>query len=118
MHRILESYFVGLYVDYYKTELLIQKLFCRIKSIYISVITFPSLPVPKFFTLLGSLSGFIVIIDYLEDNYVNKVPTAILASGAMLLGFGLIGLGILLNSINTRFKELNRQINKIIKNYK
>ena len=34
-------------------------------------------------------SGF--ILDYLEDEYVNKVPTAILATGFMLLGFGSYG---------------------------
>ena len=67
------------------------------------------------FILAGGISGIWVIQDYLEDEYVNKVPTAILATGFMLLGFGSMGIGILLNTISYRFRENMRQLNKIIR---
>ncbi|MBC8258345.1 MAG: glycosyltransferase [SAR324 cluster bacterium] len=67
------------------------------------------------FILAGGISGTWVILDYLEDDYVNKVPTAILATGLMLLGFGSIGIGILLNTISYRFRENMRLLHKIIR---
>ena len=66
------------------------------------------------FFFAGGISGIWVILDYLEDEYVNKVPTAILATGLMLLGFGSVGIGILLNTISYRFRENMRLINKMI----
>jgi len=65
--------------------------------------------------LAGVISGIWVILDYLEDEYVNKVPTAILSTGFMLLGFGSMGIGILLNTISYRFRENMRQLHKIIR---
>ena len=65
--------------------------------------------------LAGGVSGIWVILDYLEDEYVNTVPTAILATGLMLLGFGSIGIGILLNTISYRFRENMQLLNKIIR---
>jgi len=59
-----------------------------------------------FFTGIGLLLGVEVLIDYLEDFYVHKVPTAVLASGCMLLGFGSIGTGVILNTLNDRFREI------------
>ena len=47
------------------------------------------------FLFAGGISGVLVLLDYLEDDYVNKVPTAILSTGFMLLGFGSFGIGIL-----------------------
>lgn len=67
------------------------------------------------FILAGGISGIWVIMDYLEDEYVNKVPTAILATGLMLLGFGSIAIGILLNTISFRFRENMRLLQKIIR---
>ena len=66
------------------------------------------------FISAGGFSGIWVIMDYIEDEYVNKVPTAILATGLMLIGFGSIGIGILLNAISYRFRENMRLLNKII----
>jgi len=65
------------------------------------------------FILVGGISGSWVILVYLDDEYVNKVPTAILATGFMLLGFGSMGIGILLNTINYRFRENMRQLHII-----
>ena len=67
------------------------------------------------FILAGGISAIWVILDYLEDEYVNKVPTAILATGFMLLGFGSMGIGILLNTISYRFRENIHQLHKIIR---
>ena len=67
------------------------------------------------FILAGGISGIWVILDYLEDEFVNKVPTAMLATGFMLLGFGSMGIGILLNTISYRFRENMRQLHKIIR---
>ena len=66
--------------------------------------------------IIGGISGIWVILDYLEDEYVNKLPTAILSTGMMLLGFGSIGIGILLNTINYRFRENLRLLHKKINN--
>ncbi len=65
--------------------------------------------------IIGVTSGIWVIMDYLEDEYVEKVPTAILSTGMMLLGFGSIGIGILLNTINYRFRENLRLLHNKIK---
>ena len=67
------------------------------------------------FVLTGGISGIWVILDYLEDEYVNKVPTAILSTGLMLLGFGSMGIGILLNTISYRFRENMRLLHKNIR---
>ena len=67
------------------------------------------------FVLAGGISGIWVILDYLEDEYVNKVPTAILSTGLMLLGFGSMGIGILLNTISYRFRENMRLLHKNIR---
>jgi hypothetical protein len=53
----------------------------------------------------GGVCGIWVTLDYLEDEYVNKAPIAILATGLMLLGFGSIGIEILLNTIIYSFQE-------------
>ncbi len=66
-----------------------------------------------FFGFIGFLTGVEVIVDFLEDDYVNKVPTAILSSGCMLLSFGSFGVGIVLNTISYRFKELRRMLQSI-----
>ena len=68
------------------------------------------------FLFAGGVSGIWVLVDYLEDEYVNKVPTAILSTGLMLLGFGSVGIGILLNTLNYRFRENVRLMKNIIRN--
>ncbi|MDH4225253.1 MAG: glycosyltransferase family 2 protein [Deltaproteobacteria bacterium] len=58
------------------------------------------------FTLVGGASGTAVVLDYMDDQYVEHVPLAILATGCMILAFGSVAIGILLNTINQRIKEL------------
>ena len=67
------------------------------------------------FIFAGTISGVWVVIDYLEDEYVNKIPTAILSTGLMLLGFGSFGIGVLLNTITYRFRENVSLMKKIIR---
>ena len=67
------------------------------------------------FIFAGGISGIWVVLDYLEDEYVNKIPTAILSTGLMLLGFGSFGIGVLLNTITYRFKENVSLMKKIIR---
>ncbi len=65
-----------------------------------------------FFGLIGLGTGMEVIFDFLEDRYVDKVPTAILSSACGLLSFGCFGIGIILNVLSYRFRELENIIQK------
>lgn len=58
------------------------------------------------FLVTGLAVGGVVIADYLDDQYVEHVPLAILATGCMILSFFSVGTGIVLNTINERIKEL------------
>lgn len=64
------------------------------------------------FGIIGLITGTVVIVDYLEDSYVNKVPTAILSTGCMMLSFGSIGIGVILNTVNYRFKEMMKLVQR------
>lgn len=55
----------------------------------------------------GILAGIAPIHDYITHRYVYHVPLAILATGLILLSAGSAFLGVLLHSINWRFKELH-----------
>ena len=55
---------------------------------------------------IGLAVGGVVIADYLDDQYVERVPLAILATGCMILAFFSVGTGIVLNTINERIKEI------------
>jgi glycosyltransferase involved in cell wall biosynthesis len=54
----------------------------------------------------GLVAGGYVLVDYLEDRYVDKVPTAILATGLVILAGFAFGMGLLLNTISERFNAL------------
>jgi hypothetical protein len=47
-------------------------------------------------------------VDYLEDFYVDRVPLAVLATGCMILGFMSLTIGLLLNTVSARFREVTR----------
>lgn len=59
--------------------------------------------------VLGILAGIPPVYGYIASGYtqVQRFPLAILAVGLILLGFSSGFLGILLHSINWRFKELH-----------
>ena len=67
------------------------------------------------FFLAGGLAGGWVVWDYLEDQYVNKVPTAILATGCVLLGFGSFGIGIILHTLSHRLRETRRLLTQLLR---
>ena len=64
---------------------------------------------------IGLISGTWVVADFIEDLYVDKVPTAILAVGTTILGFGSIGLGVLLNTLSNRFRETTRVVQQLMR---
>ena len=64
---------------------------------------------------IGVISGSWVVADFIQDQYVEKIPTAILAAGTIILGFGSIGLGVLLNTLSNRFRETTRVIQQLIR---
>jgi glycosyltransferase involved in cell wall biosynthesis len=66
------------------------------------------------FFLLGLLAGLAPINDYFTnpDHYVEHVPLAVLAAGLMLLSMGFVFLGVLLHSLNSRFREMHSVITR------
>lgn len=51
------------------------------------------------FFLLGLVVGLPVVIEFARERYVYKVPSAILASGLMVLAVNFLSLGIVMDSI-------------------
>ena len=49
------------------------------------------------FVLLGLLIGLPVIIEFIKTSYILKIPSAILASGLMIIAMLLISLGLILD---------------------
>ncbi len=61
-----------------------------------------------FFTTLSILLGYPVITEYLRTGLVPRLPTAILSTGIMLLGFLSLTCGFILDSLSHGRKELKR----------
>lgn len=53
-------------------------------------------------------AGSLPIIDYIHESYVRHVPLAVLAASLMILSFICATLGIILNTLNHRLRELER----------
>jgi glycosyltransferase involved in cell wall biosynthesis len=62
--------------------------------------------------ILGLVLGSIPIAGFLRTGKVERFPTAILATGLMLLSFLATVCGIILDGFNHRIKELSQLINK------
>lgn len=62
----------------------------------------------------GLFAGVTPIRDYITDpdHYVRHVPLAILATGLVILSAGCFFLGILLHSLNWRFRELHNVLSR------
>ena len=58
------------------------------------------------FMLMGLGLGIIPILEYFETGLVTHFPTAILASGLVLVSMILTAVGLILDTINFRMKEL------------
>jgi glycosyltransferase involved in cell wall biosynthesis len=67
-----------------------------------------------FTLMLGLVAGILPVCDYITDpnHYVRHVPLAILATGLVVLSAMWIFLGILLHSLNWRFRELHSVITR------
>jgi 4-hydroxybenzoate polyprenyltransferase len=66
------------------------------------------------FFVLGILTGIPPIYGFVTSGYteIRRFPLAILATGLMILAFSSAFLGILLHSINYRFRELHNIITR------
>ncbi len=58
------------------------------------------------FIFLGVLVGIPVIAEYIQYQYVFKVPSAILASGLMIVGFLSFAIGIILDALHHSNREI------------
>jgi hypothetical protein len=57
---------------------------------------------------VGLLLGGSIVIEYMETRLVPRVPTAILATGLMLLAFLSLGCGLILNNVARGRRETKR----------
>jgi len=55
----------------------------------------------------GLVSGGVVIQDFMVDRYVEHVPLAILATGCSIVAFLAFGIGIVLDTLSERFREIS-----------
>jgi glycosyltransferase involved in cell wall biosynthesis len=67
-------------------------------------------------TLLGLGLGLIPIIEYLNTGLVLRFPTAILAVALVLWGGLLLAIGLVLHTINRRFRELEYYVRSLQEN--
>jgi len=58
------------------------------------------------FVIGGGLAGWVVVLDYLDDHYVEHVPLAVLATGCMILAALNFTVGVVLNTLSARMREL------------
>lgn len=92
------------YSDGFKVIMVIFNLFRYYRPfLYFSVFSF-------FFLILGLGVGIPVILEYIESSYINKVPSAILASGLIIIALISFVCGVILDAIkraNSEIFELN-----------
>jgi glycosyltransferase involved in cell wall biosynthesis len=60
--------------------------------------------------LLGLVPGLIVTTEFFRQGAV-RIPTAVLATGLVLSGLLLILVGVILDALNRRFRELDHRLN-------
>ncbi len=66
-----------------------------------------------FFTLLCGIGlGAIPIVEFFQTGLITHFPTAILATGLVLVSMILFTIGLILDSINYRFKEVTQILMK------
>lgn len=58
--------------------------------------------------VVGLLLGGSVVVEYMETHLVPRFPTAILATGLMLLAFLSLGCGLILNNVARGQREMKR----------
>lgn len=57
------------------------------------------------FLVVGIIVGYPVILEYIRDAYINKIPSAILASGLIMLSVLFASIGVILDSVRRVGKE-------------
>ncbi len=57
------------------------------------------------FLIGGIIVGIPVILEYMRDTYINKVPSAILASGLIMMSVLFASIGVILDSVRRVGKE-------------
>lgn len=68
-------------------------------------------PVPFFLSLsfiflfFSLIIGAPVIIEFLETKFIHKVPSAILASGLMIIAFVLFSIGLILDTVTKQYRS-------------
>jgi hypothetical protein len=53
----------------------------------------------------GLIPGLMVVVEYFQTHWVYRVPSAIFAVGSILLSFLFFMSGLVLDTINARFRE-------------
>lgn len=62
------------------------------------------------FSLFGLIVGSIPIIEFLQTGKIEHFPSAILASGLMIFAFIAFAIGIILDAINNRLREVTKTV--------
>jgi hypothetical protein len=62
--------------------------------------------------VLGLAVGSRPVYEYITERYVHAVPSAMLAASLVVLAFFILGLGLILNSVNLRLLELEKLVGK------
>ncbi|RFU66838.1 glycosyltransferase family 2 protein [Bacillus sp. V59.32b] len=86
--------------DGYKVIMTILKLCKNTKPLFFFGI------LASIFCVLGLASGIPVVFDYLKTGLVERMPTAILATGLMLLSMMFFMCGLILDTIAHKHKQL------------
>jgi len=60
------------------------------------------------FGAAGLLLGASVVVEFMETRFVPRLPTAVLATGLMLLAFLSLGCGLIVDSIARGRREAKR----------
>lgn len=66
--------------------------------------------------LFGLIAGLIVIIEYFEKGIVTRLPLAVLAASLVILSFLIFITGLVVSTINRRFKEISILLNRRSRN--
>lgn len=58
------------------------------------------------FLLAGGAAGWVVVAEFIQTAYIRRVPLAILATGCMIISALSFSIGMVLNTVNERMREL------------
>lgn len=64
------------------------------------------------FMIIGLALGGIPIVEFLKTGAINHFPTAILATGTVLVSFIFLAIGLILDTFNFRVKEVMQNLMK------